>query len=369
MSEPRVAIVHDYLVQDGGAEVVAAELAQLLPQADLYTSFFDAKRFRDRIDPARVHAWPLNGHFDEQRFRTLLPLYPAYFSSLDLRGYDLVISNSSAFAKAVRTSRRHIHIAYILAPMRFAWQFDEYEEGSSLGLGTRLAGRAMSAPLRTWDRRTSQRPDLMLTISEAVRQRIRRWWGRDAALLYPPVDVAAIPLSAVDEGFLLVAARMLRYRRIDLAVDAATRSGRRLVVVGDGPERHALERRAGPNVSFEGYVPRARLIELFAACSAYLVPGEEDFGIAPIEAMAAGKPVVAIRRGGPAETVIDGQTGVLFDDQSVAGLAAALDRLDTLSFEPAALRANAQRFDRSVFRQSFADVIAGAGFDRSIMRL
>lgn len=369
MAPPSIAIVHDYFVQDGGAEFTAVELARMFPGAEIYTSFFDAQRFGDRIDPARVHPWPLNGHFDAQRFRALLPLYPPYFSSLDLRGYDLVISNSSAFAKAARTSRRHVHIAYILAPMRFAWQFGEYEQGSSMGLPARLGGRILGAPLRTWDRRTSQAPDLLLTISEAVRQRIRRWWDRDAQLLYPPVDVHGVPLSLQDDGYLLVAARLLRYRRVDLAVDAATRTGRPLIVVGDGPEKRALEKRAGANVTFEGFVPRGRLVDLFARCHAYLVPGEEDFGIAPIEAMAAGKPVVAIRRGGPAETVIDGQTGVLFEDQSVDGLVDALDRLDALTFDPVAIRRHAERFDRSVFAQSWADVLAKVGFDRSLVHL
>lgn len=363
----KAAIVHDYFVQDGGAERVAVELASLLPGARIFTTFFDEQRFGDRIDPQRVQRWPLDGRFDAQRFRSLLPLYPPYFSALDLRDYELVVSSSSAFAKAVRTSRRHVHVAYIHAPMRFAWQFGEYQRGSSLGALARFAGSTLRLPLRTWDRRTSQRPTHLVANSEAVRERIRRWWGRDADVIYPPVDTSELALSTRDDGYLLVAARLLAYRRVDLAVDAANATGRRLIVVGDGPERAALERRAGPTVTFEGFVPRARLLELFAASTAYLVPGEEDFGIAPVEAMAAGKAVVAINRGGTAETVADGVSGVLFAEQSVAGLVGALERLATLNLDPAAVRRRAERFDRSEFRAALRALLLRAGADPGLV--
>ena len=363
----KAAIVHDYFIQDGGAEKVAVELADLLPSARVFTTFFNAERFGDRIDPRRVHAWRLSGRFDERHFRSLLPLYPPYFSSLDLRDYDLVVSSSSAFAKAIRTSRRHVHVAYIHAPMRFAWQFGTYEQGSSLRRASRLAGSVLSGPLRTWDRRTSRGPDVLVANSRAVRDRIRRWWGRDAEVIHPPVDIDEMPLSLESDGYLLVAARLLAHRRVDLAVDAANATGRRLIVVGDGPERRALERRAGPSVTFEGFVPRARLIELFARCSAYLVPGEEDFGIAAVEAMACGKPVVAFNRGGTTETVVDGVSGVLFDEQSASSLGAALERLDGLDLDPLAIRANAERFSRTTFRIAFAELLIRLGVDGSLL--
>jgi glycosyltransferase involved in cell wall biosynthesis len=357
VTQPRAAIVHDYFVQDGGAERVAVELARLLPSAEVYTTFFDEERFGDRIDPARVHTWPLAGHFDEQRFRSLLPLYPAYFSALDMRGFELVVSSSSAFAKAARTSRRARHIAFIHSPMRFAWHFDTYARGTSFGLPARVAGRVLAAPLRTWDRRTSRGPDLLVANSRTVRERIRASWRRDAEVVYPPVDVHELRVSTSDDGFLLVAARLLGYRRIDLALEAASATGRRIVVVGEGPERRVLERRFGASAEFLGHIPREQLLELFESCHAYVVPGEEDFGIAPVEAMAAGKPVVAFNRGGAAETVVDGVTGVLFNDATAAGLADALERLDALALDPDRIRQRALRFDVGAFREAMGALI------------
>jgi glycosyltransferase involved in cell wall biosynthesis len=242
--------------------------------------------------------------------------------------------------------------------MRFAWQFGAYARGASLAAPARLAGRLLSGPLRTWDRRTSQRPDHLVANSATVRRRIASSWGRDAHVIYPPVNVDDFRPGERDEGYLLVAARLLRYRRIDLAVNAANESGRDLVVVGDGPERRALERVAGPTVRFAGHVPRQRLIELIEGCHAYLVPGEEDFGIAPVEAMAAGKPVVALGRGGVTETVIDGETGVLFAHASIPALIAALQRCDALTFDPRRVRDRAEQFARGKFLQSWRELLS-----------
>jgi glycosyltransferase involved in cell wall biosynthesis len=200
-----------------------------------------------------------------------------------------------------------------------------------------------------------------VAISDTVKERISRLWGRDAEVIYPPVEVDRIPLSVRDDGFLFVAAQFLAYRRIDLAVAAATASGRELVVVGDGPEEARLRSMAGPSVRFLGHVDRAQLIDLFARCHAYLVPGIEDFGIAPVEAMAAGKPVVAFRAGGATETVVEGRTGVFFDRPTADGLVGAIEELDRTTWDPASIRARAEEFDASVFRRRMRELIAGLG--------
>jgi len=357
------AIVHDYFVQDGGAERCAVEFSQLLPGATIHTTFFPERRFRDPIDPARVRAWPVQRLLaPTERFRALLPLYPAYFGALRVRD-GLVISSSSAFAKAVRTSPGALHIAYVYTPMRFAWDLDGYLEGSSVGLGQRLGARLARPLLQRWDRATSQRPDLLIAISQAVQERIARLWRRPSEVIHPPVDTDAFPLSARDDGFLLVASRLLAYRRLDLAVEAATALRRDLMVVGDGPERRRLESMAGPTIRFRGPVPRSELQELVARCHAYVLPGIEDFGIAPVEAMAAGKPVVAFRGGGALETVIEGLSGVFFDQPEARSLAEALERLDAFTFHGPAIRENARRFDVEVFRQKWSTLLTREGVD------
>ena len=372
---PGAAVVHDYFVQDGGAERVAVELARLLPGASIHTSFYDEAVFSDRLETSRVHPWRLNNPTLRNRFRALLPLYPAYFSTLDLRDRDLVVSSSSAFAKAVRTSRKAMHVAYIHAPMRFAWQYQTYASGSSLSMPARAAGQLLGAPLRAWDRRTSQRPDVLVANSNTIRERIKAFWARDAEVIHPPVSVAEFDVPTRDDGYLLIVARLLAYRRVDLAVDAALASGRELVIVGEGPERSALEARAieskvkgkgNASVRFEGMATRERVIELMAGCHAYLVPGEEDFGIAPVEAMAAGKPVVAVGRGGAAETVIDGVTGVLYDAQTPTAMVEAIERLDSLSLDPARTKAHAEQFSPERFHSEFRRLLAQLGVDPAL---
>lgn len=361
------ALVHDFFIQDGGAERCAVELAALLPGAELYTSFFDRAVFGERLASHRVHTWPAQRLLGATpNFRSLLPLYPAWFSALDLRRYELVVSSSIAFSKAVRTRRDALHVSYVYTPMRYAWELDAYLGGSSYSLPARLGARTVRPLLKAWDRRTGRQPDLLVAISESVRGRIRRLWGRDAEVIHPPVDTTEIRLSTRDDGYLLVAARLLAYRRIDLAVRAADRLGRDLLVVGDGPEMKRLRALAGPSVRFMGHVDRARLLEIFAGCHAYLVPGVEDFGIAPVEAMAFGKPVVAFAQGGATETVVDGVTGVFFTTPDADALAAAIDRLDGLIFDPTALRAHAEGFSADRFRQRWRGLFGRLGVDPSL---
>lgn len=347
----RTAIVHDFFVQDGGAERVALELAAMFPEADVFTTFFDAERFRDRLDPSRVHTWPLQRVLGiPTGFRSLLPLYPAWFSWLDLRAYDVVISSSVAFTHAVRTRNDARHLVYVHTPMRYAWDLDRYLADSSTGGLKRFGARLARTPLQRWDRWASRKPDVLIANSATVQTRIRHRWGRSADVVYPPVPTDEIPVGDRDDGFLLVAARLLGYRRIDLVVDAASRLRRDLVVVGDGPEMAKLRDRAGPTTRFEGHVSRDRLVALMRSCHAYVVPGVEDFGIAPVEAMAAGKPVIAFADGGVAESVIEGETGVFFREQTVESLVRAIEHADERAWDVARIRGRAMRFSADAFR-------------------
>ncbi len=364
----RSAVVHDFFVGEAGGQQVAVELARLISGATVHTSFFDAATYGDRIDPRRVRPWPLQRVLGPtKRFRSLLPLYPAWFSLLDLRDADLVVGSSVAFTNAVRTRPGALHVSYVHTPMRYAWDLETYLAGSSASSAARLGARAIRPSLRRWDRWAARKPDVLVANSATVRERIRRLWGRDAEVIHPPVDVDGIPLSSRDEGFLLVAARLLAYRRIDLAIAAASEMGRELVVVGDGPEAGRLRAAAGRTVRFVGPVDRPTLVDLFGRCHAYLVPGIEDFGIAPVEAMAAGKPVVAFRGGGATETVIEGRTGVFFDQPTAGSLAEAIRRVDALSVDPPDLRAHAETFATGVFRARMRDLLLRNGADPGLI--
>jgi glycosyltransferase involved in cell wall biosynthesis len=364
-TRPRSAIVQDWFFAPGGAEQVALEFAELLPEAEIYTTFADPS-IVSRLG-GRLHTWPLQRVFAGTRsFRRFLPLYPLWFGGLDLRAFDLVISSSSAFAKAVRTRPGALHIAYVHTPMRYAWDLEGYLGGSSFSRVSRVGAQFLRPWLRRWDRSTSARPDVLIANSETVRSRIRRFWGRDAEVIHPPVPIADISVSDRDDGYLLVVARLLAYRRIDLVVDAATRLGRSLIVIGDGPEAQRLRTRAGATVRFLGTVDRRTVVDHLERCHAYVVPGEEDFGMAPVEAMAAGKPVIGLKRGGVTETVIDGSTGVLFDGPNVDSLCNAIERLDGIPFDRAAIRARAEAFDPSVFRRRWRELLERLGVDPAV---
>lgn len=352
----RPVILHDFLIQDGGAERCLVEFARMLPEARIETTFFDEDRFSDRVDPERLHGWPLQRLLGPtRRFRMLLPLYPAWFTTRTIRA-PLLLSSSVAFCKSARVAPGGLHISYVYTPMRYAWDLDTYLAGSSYGWVPRLGAHLLRPLLQRWDVWTSRRPDVIVTISETVRLRISSSWGRPSEVIYPPVDTEEIQPGDADDGFLLVAARLLAYRRVDLAIQAATRLGRPLVVVGDGPERARLERMAGPTVQFLGHVPRSTVVDLMRTCHAYVVPGIEDFGIAPVEAMAAGRPVVAFGAGGLTETVVDGQTGVFFAEPTVDALVDAIGRLDREAFDRSVIRARAEQFDTAVFRRRWLDL-------------
>ena len=368
MTQARSAVVQDWFFEPGGSELVALELAGLLPSADVLTSFMDPA-YQSCLVGHRIRTWPLDRiAAARHRYRAFLPLYPLWFEALGTKSYELVISSSSAFAKAVRTKPAATHVAYIHAPMRFAWDLEGYLARSSVSPLGRVGSRVLRPMLRRWDRRTSRGPTVLLANSAAVRDRIRRYWGRDAEIIHPPVRLDDISVSSRDDGFLLVVARLLAYRRIDLLVSAARQLGRRLVVVGDGPELKRLRALAGPETQFLGHVPRPTLVDLLASCHAYVVPGEEDFGIAPVEAMAAGKPVVAFRRGGALETVDEGTTGVFFDEPTVGALADAIGEIERVDFETTAIRTNAERFAAPVFRRKIVQVLGQLDVDPALYR-
>ena len=361
----KTAIVHDYLAQAGGAERVAAALHALFPDAPLFTSVYDEKAtlayFRDiPVRTSFLQRWPLSS----QRLHKLaLPLYPAAFEHFDFHGYDLVVSSSSSFAKGVITPPETCHVCYCHTPARFAWRQREYLSQSRRGRLMSLLLRGVLGRLRAWDADSASRPDYYIANSYNVARRIRKFYRRDvAAVIPPPIDTERYaPVSPAEVGpHFLVVSRLVGYKRVDLAVDACSRLQVPLRVVGSGPDLAGLKRRAGPKVEFLGRLPDREVAAEFARCRALIFPGEEDFGMTPLECMASGRPVVAFAAGGALETVTDGETGLLFGAQTVDSLAAALRSLDGAAFAPDALQAHAARFGLGVFQDRMRRFIDGA---------
>lgn len=350
----RVALVHDYLNQYGGAERVLEELHELFPDAPVYTSMFWPEKMSPTIRRMDVRtSFMQRLPLVTRQHQPFLMLYPLAFESFDLSGYDVVISNSSAFCKGVLTSPETLHICYCLTPMRWVWSYRAYVERERLGMAARFVLPAAISGLRAWDIATAQNVDRFLAISNSVARRIGKYYRRDASVIYPPVNTGAFaPQPGREDDYYLVVSRLIPYKRIDLAVDAFTQLGLRLKIVSSGGrDESALRARAGRNVEFLGRASDAELPSLYARCRAFLFPGEEDFGIAPLEANASGRPVIAFAAGGALDTVVDGESGVLFDRQDVASLMDAVRRVERLAWDPARIRAHAERFDTHVFRR------------------
>jgi glycosyltransferase involved in cell wall biosynthesis len=355
----RVAIVTDWLNSFGGAERVLMELHRLFPEAPLYTSVHDARGL-----PAGFAEWDVRTSFLQRipfarrRHRWLLPLMPLAFESLDLRGYDLVISSSSACAKGVIVDPGATHLCYCHTPCRYIWDlYHEYVGGSTRAI--------LAAPvahwLRMWDCASSDRVDHFVANSRFVADRIQRHYRRPAEVIHPPVDVDRFRLHlGPTDGYYLVVSRLVSYKRIDLAVAAATRMNRKLLIVGEGPEEKRLRAMAGPSVRFLGWQDDDAVTRLYEGARAVLFPGLEDFGIVPVEAQAAGRPVIAYGRGGATETVADGVTGVHFDRQTPEALIAAIEGFERERFDPVRCRRNAERFSAETFRDRIQEAIGRA---------
>ncbi len=370
-----IAVVHDWLDTWRGGERVLAEILRIYPEADLFAlvDFLPAET-RAELSGKRATTSFLQRLPGARRyFRALLPLFPRAIESLDLGRYELVISSSHAVAKGARTSGDQMHICYCHTPMRYAWDLrDQYlgPLGLTTGLRGAIAGRVLDR-LRDWDRRVASRVTHFIANSEFIAGRIARCYGRLATVIHPPVDVrfftpaAAAPEPAARDYY-VAASRWVPYKRMDL-VAAAFRDlpGRRLVLVGDGPDAARVRRAAGPNVEFVGEVSRERLRDLLRGARAFVFAAEEDFGILPVEAQACGTPVIAFARGGSLETVRDGAsgaaTGMFFDAQTVTALAAAIRAFDGMlpSIRAVDCRANAERFSAERFRAEFAAFVEG----------
>jgi glycosyltransferase involved in cell wall biosynthesis len=346
-----VAIVHDYLNQRGGAERVVLEMASIWPQAPIYTSLYRPGSTFPEFGAHDVRTSPLQHLPVDGGFRNLFPLYPAAFRSFGALSQDVVISSSSGWAHGIRTAPASFHAVYCYTPARWLYGADH------LGASRRKqALQPVIGVVRRWDRSAARRADLYIAISNAVRDRIKQQYGLDAPVVYPPVNVDRFTPRERGER-LLVVSRLLPYKRVDLIVDAATIAGIGLDVVGSGPALADLQCRAGPTVAFHGRLPDAEVTKLMEGCRAFCLPGHEDFGITPVEANAAGKPVVALAAGGALETLEDGVSGALFARQEPSDVLDAIERCDRIETPPGTIAAMARRFSSQTFSTRLQDVL------------
>ena len=352
----RVALVHDYLTQLGGAERVLKVLMEIFPHAPVFTLLnsglpgFDSKRIRtsflQKIPGARRH---------HRYFPLLMPLAAEQF---DFREYDVVFSATHSFGKGVITGPNTLHISYCFTPTRYVWDDSHryVREFSRSRFFQKLAPMGLSY-IRLWDYFASQRVDKYVTLSNYVADRIEKYYHRDAIVIPPPVDVDRFAVSDKDEGYYLIVSRLVPYKRIDVAIKACERLGRRLCVAGTGPEEAELIKRAGKYTKFLKFVADEDLPRLYAGARAFLFPQEEDFGITPLEAAASGKPTIAFAAGGALETVVEGETGLLFQQQTADSLAAAIKKFESGSFNPQAIRTHAEQYRKRVFMAKIKELV------------
>jgi glycosyltransferase involved in cell wall biosynthesis len=353
----RVALIHDWLNQIGGAENVLESLVRMFAGAPVYTSMYAAE-----IMPPQYREWDIRTTFMQRlpgvttHHQAYMPVYPVAFSRVNLIGHDLILSNKSGFCHGVSCPAGATHVCYCLAPTRFLWQYETYRAREQFSRGMDLLLRPIVGVLRRWDYAAAQRVHRFIAISSEIRERIRRFYHRESTIVYPPVNIRRFGTGTGPLGdYFLAGGRLVPYKRVDLVVQACTQLGLKLVVYGDGRDRSALQQMAGPTVTFVGRVSWDDLVQLYQGARAFVFPGLEDFGIAPVEAQAAARPVIAFAGGGALDTVIPGRTGELFAEQSVESLASTLASFDAACYDPADCRANAERFSTERFERELKE--------------
>lgn len=354
----KIAIIHDYLNQYGGAERVIEAFHEVFPDAPIFTSIFLPEKLpaifsKMDIRPSFMQRLP----FLSRHFKKYLPLYPVAMERFDLNGYNVVLSSSSAFAKGVNVAKGVCHICYCHAPMRFVWEAESYLSQEGFNRFYKALLPVALRRLRDWDLKTIDRVHHYIGVSRYICQKIEQCYRRRADLIYPPVDLSRLSLSEKHDDYFLVVSRLNAYKRIDLVIDAFNRLSLPLVIIGTGPHETKLKKMAKKKITLLGRVSEEELASRLSNCRAFIFPGQEDFGIAPVEAMASGRPVIAYGRGGALETVVDGLTGIFFKRQTTEDLIDAVHRFEKMAFDPQSIRRHAQQFDKEIFKKKIREYV------------
>lgn len=354
MSPRKVAIVAEWLTSRGGAEEVVYELSKIFPEADVFTTVYNREKHLELAGKKVTASFLRNIPIINKKHQFALPLLPRAISSLDLRGYDLIISSSSAFGKGIKKPQGAKHICYCHTPMRYVWEPELDERLIRLPLGKKII-----SILKKWDLETNKSVDVFVANSENTSNKIKKFYNRDSTVIYPPVDTEQIVNSPAErkEDFYFAISRLIPYKRIDLAIKACEILGKRLLVAGSGEQLNQLKKLAGKNTEFLGRVENSKKIELYKKAHATIFCSEEDFGIVPVESLAAGTPVIGYKKGGILEVINDESLGVLFDKQTPQSVAQAIRKLETRKFDKKKLAESSKRFSKDRFEQSLKKII------------
>ncbi|MFH1551486.1 MAG: glycosyltransferase [bacterium] len=353
----KVALAHDYLIRLGGAERVFLNLKKIFPKADIYTLLYDEKKMGKYFPDTKIYTSFLQKFpFALKYYRFLAPLMPAAVESLNLRDYDLVISSSSVFIKGLILRPKAVHICYCHNTARFLWDYaSEYDNSSS------ILRKIFFHYLRIWDRSASNRVDYFIANSKTTANRIKKYYGRESKVIYPSVgeSIKTKNISIYPDSYFLIVSQLTPYKRIDLAIDVFNKLGILLIIIGDGRDKKRLQRMAQSNIKFLGYQPDEIVKNYLENCSAFIFPGEDDFGIAPVEAMSFGKPVLAFRKGGATETILENITGEFFDDPVPESLADGIRRLrmNIKNYSPLLMQKRAEKFSQERFERSIKEFV------------
>jgi len=361
LENKKIALIHYWLVGMRGGEKIVESLCKIFPDIDIYTLVYDKDKVSNVINSKKIYTSSIQKKpFAKKHYQIYLPFMPVAIEQFDLSGYDIVISSESGIAKGVLTKPETCHICYCHTPMRYLWNmYFDYLKNERIGFLKRKFIEVFFNYLRVWDLATASRVDYFISNSDNVRKRILKYYKRESRVIYPPVPVNDFIFSDKKEGYYLIVSQLVSYKRIDLAVDAFNILGKELVIIGDGPEKKKLIKRSNKNIKFLGWQDDKVLKEYYSKARAFIFPGEEDFGITPVEAQASGTPVIGYGKGGILETVIDGVTGMFFYRQDTAELVEAVKEFEKIrdNMDSNRMRENARRFTTSEFEKQIKSFI------------